>query len=363
MEAFVSPDGKKIFFTAYDSMNVKIWYVNRGENKWSEAKMLETSINKDMVFYANSAANGDLYYTNVSKRKMYYAPNHDEEYPQIFEADNEYGGHGYISPSQDFMLLDARKDNDKNKDRDIHVCFREKDGGWSKPINLGDKINSEFNETCPSLSADGKYIFFSRYNEEGGLSNIYWVSSEIINQCKNEITNSVVVNGKVEENEWKNAKEYKFESNEIVEAKVLIKQDKHNLYMAFLVKAFKDSTYIFPEFFIDTQNDKSEKWNEDDYWFHISAQDCHSIGKREDYSNCSVNDNVWKAVPNYPFGDAHQKIEEFEIFVPLNFLKIKSGDKISICFSLSIYPGKLRINFPTNAHEDIPATWQEITIE
>jgi hypothetical protein len=35
-------------------------------------------------------------------------------------------------------------------------------------------------ETCPSLSPDGRYLFFSRYNEPGGLSNIYWISSAVI---------------------------------------------------------------------------------------------------------------------------------------------------------------------------------------
>jgi len=39
---------------------------------------------------------------------------------------------------------------------------------------MGDKINTPFGETCASLSPDGKYIFFSRYDEPGEKSNIYW---------------------------------------------------------------------------------------------------------------------------------------------------------------------------------------------
>lgn len=184
MEAFVNQDGKKIYFTAYDSMDVKIWFVDRLENSWGEAKMLDSPINDDIVFYSNAAANGDLFYTNISKRKMYYAPNKNGKFPEIFEVGNEYGGHGFISPKQDFMLLDARKDNDKTKDRDIHVCFKKKDKTWTKPINLGPEVNSSVNETCPSISPDGKYLFFSRYNEEGGLSNIYWVSAKVIDKVK-----------------------------------------------------------------------------------------------------------------------------------------------------------------------------------
>ena len=184
MEAFVNLSGKKIYFTAYDSRDVKIWYATRSGNWWSNAIKLDSPINDDMVFYSNEAKNGDLFYKNVSKGKMYFAPNKNGKFPEIFEVGIEYGSHGFIAPSQDFILIDARKDNDKTKDKDIHVCFKKKDGTWTKPINLGSAVNSNFNETCPSITPDGKYLFFSRRDEEGGLGNIYWVSAEVLNKLK-----------------------------------------------------------------------------------------------------------------------------------------------------------------------------------
>ncbi|WP_412985697.1 hypothetical protein [Pontimicrobium sp. IMCC45349] len=186
LEAFVDPNGEKIFFTAYDSIfsDEKIWYVNRLENSWSEAKKLDSPINDDIIFYSTIAKNGDLFYTSISNWKMYYSPNKNGKYPEVHEVGIEYGGHGFISPSQDFLLVDGRKENDKTKDRDIHVCFKKKDGTWTKPINLGNTVNSEFTETCPSLTPDGKYLFFSRYNEEGGISNIYWVSADVLNNVR-----------------------------------------------------------------------------------------------------------------------------------------------------------------------------------
>ncbi len=185
-EAFVNTTGDKIYFAAYDSIffDESIWYVDRLENSWGDAKKLDSPLNDDVVFYPSIAKNEDLFYTSISKGKMYYAPNRNGKYPEVQEVGIEYGIHGFISPAQDFILVDARKENDKTKDKDIHVCFRKKDGTWSKPINLGSTVNSDFTETCPSLTPDGKYLFFSRYNEEGGLSNIYWVSSEVINKVK-----------------------------------------------------------------------------------------------------------------------------------------------------------------------------------
>jgi len=39
-----------------------------------------------------------------------------------------------------------------------------------KANNLGDIVNSDFFEAVPSVTPDGKYLFFSRYNEENELS-------------------------------------------------------------------------------------------------------------------------------------------------------------------------------------------------
>lgn len=185
-EAFVDPAGDKLFFAAYDSIfsDEKIWQTDRLENGWGEAKLLDSPVNDDIVFYPNSAANGDLYYTSISKFKMFYAPYKNGNYPEARELNIAYGVHGFISPDQDFILVDANKDNDREKDRDIHICFREEDSTWSQPINMGPTVNSDFGETCPSITPDGKYLFFSRYNEENGLSNIYWVSAAVIDSIK-----------------------------------------------------------------------------------------------------------------------------------------------------------------------------------
>ncbi|HAS42627.1 MAG TPA: hypothetical protein DCS93_19255 [Microscillaceae bacterium] len=183
-QTFIDPKGDRIYYAADGPGNAKIWQSSRVENSWNEAKELKLPINDDIVFFPNMANNGDLFYTNLSKRKVYYAPNKSGKYPEVKEVGIAYGFHGFISPDQDFILVDARKENDKTKDKDIHVCFKKKDGTWTTHINLGPAVNSDFAETCPSLTPDGKYLLFSRYNEEGGLSNIYWISAEVINKVR-----------------------------------------------------------------------------------------------------------------------------------------------------------------------------------
>ena len=189
MHPFVSLSNDKIYFTAHNSdfTDTKIWLVNRLGDSWSDAVKLDSPINDDEVFYSNQSKNGDFFYTNVSKRKMYFAPNRNGRFPEAREIDMDFGFHGFISPSQDFMVVNARNKEDQGReDNDIYVCFKEKNGTWTQPINLGNAVNSNFDETCPSITPDGKYLFFGRYNEEGGLSNFYWVSTEIIETLKNK---------------------------------------------------------------------------------------------------------------------------------------------------------------------------------
>ena len=53
---------------------------------------------------------------------------------------------------------------------DIYYAKKLPDGKWGKPINLGDGINTKYNEDYPTLLKDGKTLFFSSegHNSMGG---------------------------------------------------------------------------------------------------------------------------------------------------------------------------------------------------
>ena len=174
---------------------------------------------------------------------------------------------------------------------------------------------------------------------------------------------SIKVDGVIEPKEWNDAASFAFAKSDIVTAKVFAKHDGAHLLLAYIYENPKDSTYILPEFFIDTKFTKGKIWGQDDFWFHVSAQDCFAIGKREDYSLCSRDDAPWKAVPNYPYGNAYKKIDVFEISIPFELVKVVPGQTVGICFSIAIFPGELRLNHPQSSHEDVPETWMAISIE
>ena len=172
---FVSPSGKRIYF---DDDSGNAWYVNRFKDSWSDALQLDLPINEDKIFNLIEAKNGDLYFFNTTKWKQYYAPNKNGKFPEAHEVDIEFGTHCFISPSQDYLVVDARNKDRDNK-LDLYVYFKKQDGTWSKPFDLGNEVNTDFHEANPRITPDGKYLFFGRND-----GNIYWVSTEVIHRLK-----------------------------------------------------------------------------------------------------------------------------------------------------------------------------------
>ncbi|MEM9823544.1 MAG: hypothetical protein AAF985_20840, partial [Bacteroidota bacterium] len=65
-----------------------------------------------------------------------------------------------MSEDAEVLILSAALE-DAYGSNDLYVCFREGPNAWSRPLHLGPAVNSPFRETTPSLSKDGKTLFFS----------------------------------------------------------------------------------------------------------------------------------------------------------------------------------------------------------
>jgi Tol biopolymer transport system component len=180
MEAFFCPDGKTIFFAPYDEgMDVRIWRVETGPDGFGVAQELQSPVNQGAVFYPTCASSGALYYSNIIERKIYRVEPGDGTYASTEDTGLTGAGHCYIAPDEQYALIDSRREGGFG-DSDIYLVRKNGNGSWAEPINLGEQVNTHFSETCPSLSPDEKYIFFSRYNEPNEVSDIYWVSSDVI---------------------------------------------------------------------------------------------------------------------------------------------------------------------------------------
>ncbi|VAW47226.1 OmpA/MotB [hydrothermal vent metagenome] len=71
------------------------------------------------------------------------------------------------------MIVSMDYKNSRGND-DIYICLKDEDGNWSAPDNLGPTINTSGFEISPFLSEDGKILFFSSDGHGGyGDADIY----------------------------------------------------------------------------------------------------------------------------------------------------------------------------------------------
>lgn len=182
-EAFYTKDGRYLYFSSFVNDTSSLWSVSLQNGKWSNPKLLDSPINNTPVFWATFTNNNTMYYTNISERKIFYSQLNENQYKKTEDAGLPFGIHPYISSDESFMLFNAKGD--------IYVAFSDKERHWSEPVKLMGLINTvEYLETCPSLSPDEKYLFFSRYNDINKKSDIYWISSSVIENTRRIIFNN-----------------------------------------------------------------------------------------------------------------------------------------------------------------------------
>lgn len=86
---------------------------------------------------------------------------------------NYYQNHAFVSRDGKtlYFTSDAKGGIGGN---DIYKSVKDKDGKWGKPVNLGDTINTSFDEEAPFLTDDGNTLYFSSRGHEGyGNFDIY----------------------------------------------------------------------------------------------------------------------------------------------------------------------------------------------
>jgi outer membrane protein OmpA-like peptidoglycan-associated protein len=119
--------------------------------------------NKKLFLYIdNNQHKGDIFVSEIGKDGKWQAPK-----PLDKTINTEYIENA-ITFTQDGKTMYFSSDRPGGKGgMDIYKSILDKDNKWSKPINLGDTINTEHDDEAPFLSADGVTLYFSSRGHEG----------------------------------------------------------------------------------------------------------------------------------------------------------------------------------------------------
>jgi glyoxylase-like metal-dependent hydrolase (beta-lactamase superfamily II) len=186
-EPHITPDGRKLYFGCFrqppeeNEPRYAIWVTERMGGEWGEARLHGSGM------FVSSSRDGDLYMTDILQagtegiiRYPFKDGGHGE--PEWLGGGvnaPKPGAHGFIAPDESFIVFDSyQRPGGQGGEGDLWVCFRNNDGSWGEALNLGDDVNTPATNFCPSLSPDGKYLFFSTCRD------IYWVSAEVIGRLQ-----------------------------------------------------------------------------------------------------------------------------------------------------------------------------------
>ena len=184
-EPAFSHDGKALFYfserrkpgiTPYIG---EIWKVTRSNGRWSRPNYHENILNASWINSISTTSNGTLYYSSYRNKKMgiYYSEVQNGKYQQpvyLPEEINSVPGatHPFISPDGETLIFEGQALGYGNSE--LYISFKTSKGHWTPAQKLNETISKTLTETNPTLSPDGKYLFFTRN------SDIYWVRIEYV---------------------------------------------------------------------------------------------------------------------------------------------------------------------------------------
>lgn len=137
------------------------------------------SANRKGELYFHAAYNGsrgkaDIYKSELQNRIFTNPINLGEA------VNSEYNeSDAFIDPDNRYIIFCSDRPGGYGN-KDLYISFKSEQGQWLPAQNLGSTINTGNTEYCPSVSPDGKYLFFTRRNPKGG--DIYWVDAGVIEE-------------------------------------------------------------------------------------------------------------------------------------------------------------------------------------
>ena len=181
-----SPDGAKLFFNFTEDRK-NGWttkYVEKTGSGWS-------ALQSDGVLLKTSSSftkSGKVYFSDYLSRKPWATGIYSAQYSTAGYSDakaldaainSPYIDYTpYISPDEAYLMFSSSRPSSDER-MFLHISFKNSDGRWSPPRKMNDLIGFAGAARFPSISPDGKYLFFC-----GDDGNFYWADIKAIEKLK-----------------------------------------------------------------------------------------------------------------------------------------------------------------------------------
>jgi len=206
----LSPDGNTLYFTrSGHAANVggvidrgDIWYSTKTENGWSKARHAGNIINHPglngvvgfsadgnrmylLNYFDSDGQGGGNMRNGIAVSTLQNGEWGEPERLRIryFSNDSPYIG-ATINQEENTLILAIRSYQTEGNE-DLYVSFKQGDGEWSQPENLGNVINTYGEEWSPFLAADNETLYFTSNAHDGFGGRDIFVTKRLNGSWKN----------------------------------------------------------------------------------------------------------------------------------------------------------------------------------
>jgi len=194
-----APEGKEVYFAWKGSLgdrpssaDLNIWRVRKTNEGWTKARKLPSPVNSmDLDTFPKVTEDGTLYFFSNREggfggHDIYRSPSINGKHTTVENLDapinSEYDElDPFIAPDESYLIF-CSKALEGFGGFDLFITFKKLDGAWTKPVNMGEGINTSAYDWVPYVTPDGKYFFFN--STRSGSWDIYWVDAKIIEDLK-----------------------------------------------------------------------------------------------------------------------------------------------------------------------------------
>ena len=198
-----SSDGQTIYFGSQqplpeygDKKIYGVWFSKKANAGWSKPQPIKNTLDSTWASVGSLSINnaGDIYFVGRyqdSSPKIYCSKfvngnyQKTEPLPDIINSSATLDP--FIDPQDKFLLFSASARSDNLGIIDLYVSFKNKNGDWSNPVNLGEKINSKSGDRFSMITPDGNYLLFvtSHGNRfPSTYTHFHWTSSRILEELR-----------------------------------------------------------------------------------------------------------------------------------------------------------------------------------
>ncbi len=134
-------------------------------NSFYHDAVVSLSGNEKWKIIYRSDNGGDLFWTKYENKQW----NEPEAFPKPINS-KYHESSGYITNQGDSLYFVSNHPKQSIGGHDIFLSIKDSTGEWQKPVNLGDSINTAYNEESVFLHLDRKTLYFSSrgHNTMGG---------------------------------------------------------------------------------------------------------------------------------------------------------------------------------------------------